>query len=404
MLHGASGVRSPVGVIARASGGTTLLVLLGLSVLSRPASVDAQETGGSFGASDDDWGSHAGSGSSAHEHAPTAEPSPPRDWPSDRPSDRGAGATSSDWVPSSPEPWRPDLWALARTDRGRPDVLDAERAALADPPVEHGLVFGGTWLCVFALLVALRLRSVWHPRAAVEGPARSFWRRAAPSPAPHAIAHATVTRLSVAYGPDARAPIQRALVEIASTVSPQAKLGRHAAAHRVALLMREHGSEACYATLSSETVPASEGPGVLASRCQDLRARYRTDTVGRVRSAVPDGLVARPVDGPGLVVVSLLIGSRGSASSSPTPRSSAEIQRVLAAMIPRPEDLVGLEVVWSPSEEADRLSSYELEALYPELERFADAREVGAMRCDACGGGYSRELRFCPHCGKPVTA
>jgi hypothetical protein len=376
-----------------------------------PTALSAQVTGGSFGGSDDDWGSGGGSSwGSTRDHGGGIDEgfgaSPAHEWPREEPRTwpRDHTASSDDWA--SPAPSGPDLWALARIERGRPDVLEAERAAL-QPTIDDGDVLSGAWLSLFSLAVVLGLGTIWGPRrAAVDAPFHPDPGRFAALLAQRAQgtgARPTLTRLSVGYGPEARALLQRGLVEIAQGGEARSRAGRHGAARRVADLMRAHAASARYAMLSSDPVRGAEGPAALARTSQDLRARFRVDTVGRVRSAAPEGLAARPEDGPGLVVVSLVLGARSGGPPSHALRTTNDVAHVLDTMIPHAEDLVGLEVVWSPSEEADRLSSYELEALYPELARLDDARDVGAMRCEACGGGFSRELRACPHCGKPVS-
>ena len=62
----------------------------------------------------------------------------------------------------------------------------------------------------------------------------------------------------------------------------------------------------------------------------------------------------------------------------------------------------GLELIWSPSEPGDRMSSAELEVLYPELARL-DA-SVGRVACSHCAAVFARELGTCPACGAPAPA
>src|SRR5690606_6474896 len=108
----------------------------------------------------------------------------------------------------------------------------------------------------------------------------------------------------------------------------------------------------------------------------------------------PD-LTYRAEEGLGLLVVSvLLFTTKSSRTFGKTPQ---ELDLALYAM----EDAgpEGLELIWSPSEERDRLSSAELETLYPELQRIDDA--VGRTVCRACSAVFARELGRCPACGKP---
>jgi len=66
--------------------------------------------------------------------------------------------------------------------------------------------------------------------------------------------------------------------------------------------------------------------------------------------------------------------------------------------------LIALEVIWSPSAENDRLSSVELEVLYPELHRVAENTMIGRVFCGFCAAPYPAELQRCPSCGAPVSA
>ena len=88
------------------------------------------------------------------------------------------------------------------------------------------------------------------------------------------------------------------------------------------------------------------------------------------------------------------------ASGFMTP-DAAQIRQSLqdrAAILP--QQLVALEVVWSPADDNDRMSSYELEQRYPELQRVSDG--VGRVACAYCRAPFPRELGRCPSCGGPV--
>ena len=66
--------------------------------------------------------------------------------------------------------------------------------------------------------------------------------------------------------------------------------------------------------------------------------------------------------------------------------------------------LVAVEIVWQPAEDADRLSSIELEAKYPRPELIPIAGAlVGKTFCTYCSAPYPAELVSCPHCGAPAV-
>lgn len=55
----------------------------------------------------------------------------------------------------------------------------------------------------------------------------------------------------------------------------------------------------------------------------------------------------------------------------------------------------------SPSEETDRMSSAELEVLYPQWVRLDEG--VGRVVCAHCRAVWARELLRCPACGAAET-
>lgn len=201
-----------------------------------------------------------------------------------------------------------------------------------------------------------------------------------------------VRRLSLGFGPRSRVELQerlRTLARDAKTATPQ----QHAALlAEVLSLLRAHRDDVRY--VAWQAIPTRHQAGVrrFFALASELRARYRHETTAGARA--PD-LTYRAEEGPGLLVVSVLtFGSRGKHTFGETPR---ELDLALFAMehgFP-----MGLELIWSPSEQADRLSSAELEALYPELQRLDDT--VGRVVCRACGAVHPRELGRCPACGRP---
>jgi uncharacterized membrane protein len=112
----------------------------------------------------------------------------------------------------------------------------------------------------------------------------------------------------------------------------------------------------------------------------------------------------RADEGEGLILVSFIIAARQELFTVKQIGTGDELRRALeAAGSLETWDLVALEIVWQPSEDADRLSSMELEAKYPapQLVPIAGAL-VGKTFCDHCGGPYPAELVSCPHCGAPA--
>lgn len=91
--------------------------------------------------------------------------------------------------------------------------------------------------------------------------------------------------------------------------------------------------------------------------------------------------------------------------TSPVPRHATALRSALNSLLALgPTNLVALEVVWSPALETDRMSTAELEQLYPELALIDPASIAGRTFCAHCTGPYARELMTCPHCGAPASA
>ncbi|MCS6798552.1 MAG: DUF1517 domain-containing protein [Myxococcota bacterium] len=144
-------------------------------------------------------------------------------------------------------------------------------------------------------------------------------------------------------------------------------------------------------------------------KAADARSRFRHELVrnaeGRTQSAEGPRMRAREEEGEGLVVVTLVVAARGVLLDVHDAADASQIRTALAALRALDEQrLVALEVVWSPAAEQDRMSSAELEALYPELARLRGVQQVvGRVFCRYCSGPFAAELGRCPHCGAPLA-
>lgn len=212
----------------------------------------------------------------------------------------------------------------------------------------------------------------------------------------------------------ARRAVQSSLTTLATALSLDGAEGRLSALRATLALLDAHGASVAYeGARTLAPLPQVEARRVFTQQTADLRARYRYELVRRdaatpgTTSASPLGdrgpathpgatppLRARPEEGEGFVVVSIVVAARG------IPRSSGGYDPTVASLVHvRAEELVAFEVIWSPAAEEDRMSSLELEALYPELSR--TRAHVGRVRC-VCGVPYAAELSRCPSCGRPV--
>ena len=137
------------------------------------------------------------------------------------------------------------------------------------------------------------------------------------------------------------------------------------------------------------------------------RSRFRRELIrnegGELTTEETGPVAIRPEEGAGTVVVSLILVSRRPLVGQAGMSNAAEIRVALAdrSALNR-EDLVAIEVVWSPAAEDDRMSTAELEQHYPELVLIDPKSIAGRLFCSYCGGVFAMELLNCPHCGGAV--
>jgi hypothetical protein len=211
-------------------------------------------------------------------------------------------------------------------------------------------------------------------------------------------------KVSLAFDWTARATLQSELRAMSQRLDMRGRPGLHAGAQQVAALLTRHGSAARYATWE---LSGADARGWFQRRVNDLRSRFQTDRVrnagGQQLGAGTHAHVARADEGEGLVVVSVLVASKSPMRIAPVLQRAEDVASVLASLAPtNSSEMLALEVIWSPSEENDRMSSLELERFYPELMPLGSG--VGRYQCTYCRAPYPRELGKCPTCGGPVTS
>ncbi|MCU0672937.1 MAG: DUF1517 domain-containing protein [Myxococcota bacterium] len=215
-----------------------------------------------------------------------------------------------------------------------------------------------------------------------------------------------VALVSIALGGTARTRMQRRLPRIARGLG--STRARYDALREVISSLRDSKEAWVYGRIVDH-LPRAAGHARrdLERHAAELRARYRhellrgTDARATERSA-PEP-TRRAEEGDGLVVVSLVVAARDTIEDARTV-SVERLDRLLQRLREIPIDrLVALEVTWSPASDRDRLSSAELEVVYPEMVRLVD-RPLGRVTCASCGVVSTAELATCPSCGAPRPA
>ncbi len=206
----------------------------------------------------------------------------------------------------------------------------------------------------------------------------------------------SATRLRVTLGFDwsVRPGLQKALERLTAK-EPGSDLSRLNLYRAVVDLFEPALPGVRYALVEEVHGNANQTERSLHDTTLALRARYAHETAGRGHEKVD--VVARPLEGQGLLVVSVLVGLTEGRDEREPIGTWAPLRRLVERL--REIDSVPmLEVIWSPAKEDDRLSSAELEVLYPELERVGAAR-LGRVVCESCKAVYAAELGACPSCG-----
>jgi len=163
-------------------------------------------------------------------------------------------------------------------------------------------------------------------------------------------------------------------------------------------------NDAVYGFVELGERPESEAEGTFTRTADDLRGRYTVERIQNDLRLAELQMQAQREEGEGLVVVSLLVALRGAMPAPPISPDRHGVAAALQSLQCAPHDLLALEIVWSPAQDTDRMSSAELEVVYPELRRLDAQAAYGRVTCGHCAAVYAAELGQCPACGAPRPA
>jgi len=216
-----------------------------------------------------------------------------------------------------------------------------------------------------------------------------------------------VSALSLGIDWRARRELQARFAELAASGDVATKEGRVRLLRETSLLVRRAEQSWLYAGVKNHSLGSREtAEASFRLAAADARARYKKELVRGDQAGVQrtDAGVqtARRVEGEGVVVVTLVVAARREIVDIEDPRDARALRELLAVMSSMvAHQLAAIEVIWSPAAENDRMSTAELEVLYPDLKKIDDRSVAGRVFCTYCAGPFAAELMKCPHCGAP---
>lgn len=217
-----------------------------------------------------------------------------------------------------------------------------------------------------------------------------------------------VSALMLAIDWRSRRFVQEALLRMAQQGDTQSPAGLAKLARETALTLRRAESAWLYAGIVNSTPSDPVSAEALFRRvANDARSRFRHELIrsheGTTQRRDETAVTAKAEEGEGLVVVTFVVAAKRTLLDIHDIRDADAIRTLLQQVIALdPWGLAAMEVIWSPAQESDRMSSAELEVLYPELRRLDEDTMAGRVFCEFCGGPFAGELGKCPHCGAAV--
>ncbi len=215
------------------------------------------------------------------------------------------------------------------------------------------------------------------------------------------------TAIRIVLDARARGAVQAALDRMGETAGTGSAAGRVQMLNEVAILLRRHRAAWVYGAVANHPMTTKdEARAAFHTHVATARASYRDETIRNVDGKVTRAdahAVAAPAEGPGLVMVSVLVAADRELVTVERPGDGEALRRALEALSSlTPTSLIAVEVVWTPSEPADRMTSAEVERLlagtsYAKI----DGALAGVAVCAFCQGLYPAEAFACVHCGAP---
>lgn len=217
-----------------------------------------------------------------------------------------------------------------------------------------------------------------------------------------------VTVLRVVVDWRERKFIQSELDRIARSADTRTAPGLVRMLREVTVVLRRVRDAWLYAGIvNAKPMRAPEAEAWFQQHAQDARTRFRQELIrnaeGAMATRTAGELDARSEEGEGLVLITLIVAARGHLLDFHDLADAEQVRRCLESLGSLTSvALTAVEIVWSPAAENDRMSSAELERLYPDVQKIRGSSLAGRIHCTYCGGPFPAELLSCPHCGARV--
>jgi uncharacterized membrane protein len=343
-----------------------IIALAAFATLATAGIAQAQ-SGGSMGGGD--WGSHSSSPPSSSHNSYGTSSSSPSGSSSRTSSSRSSSNHSSEWSTGS--------------SGGGGDV---------------GVII---ILSLIGVVAMTTLRALASDREATP---RYFSMTSEP-PTAWAQAEADVTVLRFALDARVRTFVQAELARIGKSADTATAEGRATMLREVALLLRRTRDAWVYGgAINPPMTSLDEAKRMFDQHVTDARGRFVHELVRNEQGVITTANTTSTVagaEGPGLVVVTLVIAARSELFSVRSIGTGDDLRQALESASNRTaNDLIAIEIIWMPADQREQLSSIAVEARYPapDLVKLAGAL-VGKAICSYCAGPFPAELISCPHCG-----
>jgi uncharacterized membrane protein len=213
------------------------------------------------------------------------------------------------------------------------------------------------------------------------------------------------------FGLDARVRpyVQKELDRIAKSADTKTKPGLVKSLGEVALMLRRIRDTWVYGGAFNEPMrPMQDSHATFQKHVAAARSTFRHELVrnadGETTTAEAPDHVRLTEEGPGIVLVTIIVAAKQELFTVNRIGDGDDLRRALEVLSALTSQiLVAMEIVWTPADPDDRMSSVELEALVPDGVFPIRGAMVGKVICSYCAGPFPLELMSCPHCGAPAA-